>query len=267
MPNPFAPLDRLEFDFDLPSLPQPLERADRWFNRLSELQRIGVALLGILFLVASALYCLGLGSTVLVNRAEAEYAAREAGYAAALPTVEPTLTMPGPAATVLVEPTAPAAQPTTRPANAARPTQITEYPTPIPAQLLPTIPIQAPAQRAVAPVEQARPRIVAPPEPATPTPPARVAAPAIKPGGPASGSGTTPARAGTPTPALAAPVTGRTPTVAAPSTTRPPATAAPVVRPSQPAPAGKPTVAPVIQNPILNPSKPTIVGTPRPAAR
>src|SRR5436190_14985576 len=90
IPNPFTPIDRLEVDFDLPELPHSLARLDHWYNRLSELQRIGVALLSMLFLAASALYCLGLGSTVLVNRAEASIAAQEAEAAAAVPTVVPT---------------------------------------------------------------------------------------------------------------------------------------------------------------------------------
>src|SRR4051794_11513506 len=93
VPNPFAPIDHLEFDIELPALPRGLERLDDWFNRLSELQRIGVALLSMLFLAASALYCLGLGSTVLVNRAEAAIAVHDAAAAAAaaVPTALPTV--------------------------------------------------------------------------------------------------------------------------------------------------------------------------------
>src|SRR5437764_272644 len=93
MPNPFAVIDHVEFDVELPGLPHRLERIDEWYNRLSELQRVGVALLVMVFLAASALYCLGLGSTVLVNRAEAVYAAQEAAAAAAaaVPTVAPTV--------------------------------------------------------------------------------------------------------------------------------------------------------------------------------
>lgn len=271
MPNPFSPLDRLEFDFELPSLPQPLERADRWFDRLSEVQRIGVALLGMLFLIASALYLLGLGSTVLVNRAEAEYAVREAEYAAALPTAEPTVTMPGPGATTVVEPTAPSI-PTALPTTIAQPTPIPIYPTPIPAQLLPTIPIQAPAQRAVAPVEAPRPRNVAQPEPPTPTPPVRAAPPSAKP----ANNGAAPGRTGAPVPAQAAPVIVRTPTPVpvlprAAATTAPAAKPTAVVRPpaAKPTAATKPATAPLIQNPFPNAPaiKPNIVSTPRPAVR
>lgn len=262
MPNPFSPLDRLEFDFELPSLPGPLARVDRWFNRLSETQRIGVALLGMLFLAASGFYLLGLGSTVLVNRAEAAIAAREAELAA-LPTPEPMVTEATPTATpsTVIAATSVA---TPRPTQAVRPTQITEFPTPIPAQLLPTIPIQPPAQRSIAPAEAPRPRFVAPPEPPTPTPPVRVAPQTTKPVLPATGTGNAPARSGTPTPALPAPIV-RTPT---PAPGRPAATAAPATKPSQPVLAPKPTTAPVIQNPISNPAaKPTAAPTPRPASR
>ena len=97
MPNPFSLIDRLEFDFDLPSPPGVLGRADRWFNRLSEIQRIGVGLMVMLFLAASAFYCLGLGSTVLVNRAEAEFAALFEKSGFRLTRVTPT---PAPVAVV-----------------------------------------------------------------------------------------------------------------------------------------------------------------------
>src|SRR3954447_25627479 len=90
IPNPFGPLDRVDFDFELPPTPHGFERVDDWFNRLSEIQRIGVALLSMLLLAASALYCLGLGSTVLVNRAEAIIAQRDAELTAAIPSVAPT---------------------------------------------------------------------------------------------------------------------------------------------------------------------------------
>src|SRR5215210_9518927 len=90
IPNPFSPIDRLEVDFELPFLPQWLVRLDHWYNRLTEVQRVGVALLTMLFLAAAALYCLGLGSTVLVNRAEADMARHEAEIAAAIPTPAPT---------------------------------------------------------------------------------------------------------------------------------------------------------------------------------
>ncbi|MGE3907917.1 MAG: hypothetical protein AB7K36_01105, partial [Chloroflexota bacterium] len=180
MANPFSFIDRLDFDVDLPPLPSSLGRADRWFNRLSEVQRIGVALMVMLFLGASSLYCLGLGSTVLVNRAEAAYAAEEARVAAdaAAATAVPTPVPPAPTPT-----TEPTAAPTAPPATArptTRPTQVVNLPTPIPAQLLPTVPLlPQPEQRSVAPAAApARPRLTAPVEPPTPTPPPRVTAPA-----------------------------------------------------------------------------------------
>ena len=45
IPNPFSPIDRLEVDFELPFLPQWFVRLDHWYNRLTEVQRVGVALL------------------------------------------------------------------------------------------------------------------------------------------------------------------------------------------------------------------------------
>ena len=253
MPNPFALIDRLDFDFDLPPAPAAVDRADSWFNRLSELQRIGVALLLMLFLAASAFYCLGLGSTVLVNRAEAEIAAQQAEIEAAVPTAVPTV-QPTEAPTALATATA---QPTQR--TAARPTQVVEYPTPIPPQFLPTVPIQpAPAQRAAAPADvPTRPRIVAPYEPPTPTPPIRSAAPAAPrsttaPAPGSSGSTGAPVRAATPTPAFTGPaiLPRQTPVTGG---TRVPATSAPATKPVQPAPAAttapKPTSGSIF-NPI-----------------
>jgi hypothetical protein len=266
VPNPFALIDRLDFDFDLPPAPTALERADHWFDRLSELQRIGAALMVMVFLAAAAFYCLGLGSTVLVNRAETEFAAQQAAFEAARPTTVPTVDVPPPTPVPLVTATS---FPTPRPA--AKPTQVVEYPTPIPPQFLPTVPVQGPGQRAAAPAETApRPRVVAPYEPPTPTPPVRQAAPA-KPGTAGSGttapatSGGTPARATTPTPALGVPSIIRTQPPGA-NGTRPPGTAAPAAKPTtgtapsggstlpssgQATPAAKPTSAPIIQNPLF----------------
>jgi hypothetical protein len=273
VPNPFSLIDRLELDFELPPVPRAIERADRWFDRLSEIQRIGVGLLAMLFLAASALYCLGLGSTVLVNRAEAALAAQEAELAASLPTVEPTAMQPEPSPSPLAVATAaPTPQPT------LRPTQITVYPTPIPAQLLPTVPLQPVVPRSAAPPAEApRPRIVAPYEPPTPTPPVRTA-PAAPRGTTSSGSSTTgpngaPARSSTQqTPSFSAP--GAKPTLPpAQSTVVARPTTAPAAKPAQPAGpstgAPKPTQGPIIQNPFpATPgTKPGLVATPKPGAR
>ena len=251
MPNLFSPIDRVDFDFDLPPLPSVLGRADRWFDRLNEIQRIGIVFLTLLLLAAAGLYCLGLGSTVLVNRAEAALAAEEAKAAAEQASVVVPTLVP------VVEPT-PTTQTTPRPTIAptrpvARPTQVVDLPTPIPAQLLPTVPLnpQLP-QRAAAPAEQpARPRLVAPVEPATPTPPARTA-----PQTQAPPSGTRAPVLGTPPPVntavrVATPTTRpgsvfTTPVPAA--TTRPAATSAPAAKPTVAAP--KPTSAPIFNNPI-----------------
>lgn len=253
VPNPFSPIDRLDFDFDLPPLPSVLGRADRWFNRMNEIQRIGVVFLTLLLLAAAGLYCLGLGSTVLVNRAEAALAVEEARAAAAAPpTVEPLPTQA--AATPTAMPTIRPTSPPTR--AAAQPTRVVDLPTPIPAQLLPTIPLQPQApQRAAAPVEQApaRPRLVAPVEPPTPTPPARTGAP-FAPVATRAPVGGTVAPAATPvrgvTPAAKPGSVFTTPGPA--PTSRPASTSAPAAKPTVGAP--KPTAAPIFTNPIGNPT-------------
>jgi hypothetical protein len=272
VPNPFSLIDRLDFDFELPPAPSVLERADHWFNRLSELQRIGAALLVMLFLAASAFYCLGLGSTVLVNRAEAELTTQQAAMEATQPAIVPTVEVQPPTSVPLVT-----ATPFPTPGQVAKPTQVVEYPTPIPPQFLPAGPSQ-PAQRAAAPVETApRPRVVAPYEPPTPTPPVRSAAPGLAPRGTApSGAAApansgAPARATTPTPAPSGPGTApsiiRTQPPAA-GGTRAPATsapAAPAARPTAGATAAaKPPSAPIIQNPFPNTpaAKPNAAATP-----
>jgi hypothetical protein len=256
VPNPFAPIDHLEFDVELPALPHGLERLDDWFNRLSELQRIGVALLFMLFLAASSLYCLGLGSTVLVNRAEATMAAQEAAAAAAaaaaVPTAVPTANLAEPPPPTAIRITAtPAPRLTAAPSG---PTQVGVLPTPIPAQLLPTVPIQAP-QRQAAPVDVPRPRIVAPYEPPTPTPPA-VPTSSARPA--PAGTANTTVRGPTPTPAFGAPGILRTPPPAA--TARPGGTSAP-------APAAKPTSAPAqaTSAPVAKPTSAPIFTNPFPA--
>ena len=68
---PIEAINRLDFDFDLPPTPPFLERLNRWFDRLTEAQRIASVVLGILLLASASMYFLGLGSTVLVNRTEA----------------------------------------------------------------------------------------------------------------------------------------------------------------------------------------------------
>jgi hypothetical protein len=256
VPNPFAPIDRLDFDFDLPPLPAALGRADRWFDRMSEVQRIGAVFLLLLFLAAAALYCLGLGSTVVLNRAEASLAEAEAQAAAQQPVIgEPT---PLPDPTPTLQPTlAPTLPPTRAP---AKPTALADLPTPIPAQLLPTVPLQPQAPpRVAAPVEQpARPRLVAPVEPPTPTPPIRTTAPAAKPTVAAPAS---------------APIRGATPTTkpgsvfitpAPAATSRPVSTSAPAAKPGT-APVTKPTSAPVVRPtaaPAIKPTSAPIFGNP-----
>src|SRR5919199_4552832 len=101
--------------------PASLRRLMFWYDQLSDWQRIQYALCGVLFLVACAGYLLGLGSTVLLQRVQAEEAAALA--AEPLPTPEPT-------AQVVDEPTAvPTPAPTPTP---VRPTPPPLPPTPVP---------------------------------------------------------------------------------------------------------------------------------------
>ncbi len=162
--GPLRAIDKLEFDVDLPPSPRWLERLDHRFNRLTEGQRVASVLLTILFLAAAAMYCLGLGSTVLVNRVEAEQAALLASIPTALPVAEPaSTTAAAPSATLQALPSViPALAP------ALSPVALTPVPPPI-VQPIPQQPrLPAPAADVPQPPPQ-RPRIVAPPEPTTPS--------------------------------------------------------------------------------------------------
>ncbi|HYU21043.1 MAG TPA: hypothetical protein VEQ11_20330 [Chloroflexota bacterium] len=218
-------IDRLEFDLDLPPTPRSLERLDAWFDRLTEGQRIGVVLFAMLFLAAGSMYCLGLGSTVLVNRTEAALALPLPAETVAEATLEPTWT-PLPSAT----PTYPPPPFLSLPRTGTLPTPVPPPPvTPLP---------QLPRPLAPAVEVPQRPRIVATPEPTTP--PNRVAV--------------TPTRSGTAAPSGLPP---QTPSATQPAGVPKPTTAAPAVAPTATLPQSKPTAPPLFNPPTVPPARAT----------
>ncbi len=234
-----ATIDRLEFDIDLPPAPPALVRLDAWFDLLTEGQRIAAVILAMLVLAATSMYLLGLGSTVMVNRAEAE-------LLALMPTPEPTVEPSRqPTATVPPRPTATLPRPTV-----VLPT-FGPLPTPVPAPVLPPV-LQAPVQQP----QQARPAI-APAEPlAPPTRPRLVATP--EPTGGTTRVIPTVTR-GAATPSGPAPTPART--VVATTTTGPPSK--PQAAPTVFIPAAPPAVKPT-QPPLFAPTKP---GGPTPSTK
>jgi hypothetical protein len=56
----------------LAGYPSPVRRLFFWYDRLTDWQRVRYALIAVVFLLACAGYMLGLGSTVLLQRVEAE---------------------------------------------------------------------------------------------------------------------------------------------------------------------------------------------------
>jgi hypothetical protein len=72
----------------LSTYPPRLRRVLFWYDSLSDRQRVQYAVIAMLFLLACSGYLLGLGSTIVLARVEAEQAAALA--AAPLPTLEPT---------------------------------------------------------------------------------------------------------------------------------------------------------------------------------
>ena len=219
------------------SYPPAVQRALFWYDRLTDWQRIQYAGIASLFLLACGGYLLGLGSTILLQRVEAEEAALAA---APLPTLEPT-------AVVLADtPTAVATNtrvpsPTAFPPTAAP--SVTPFSAPVIAEP-PAVPRQLPAAPVV--VAPVAPRATATPdkprnlETSKPEPPA------------ASISTSTPGLARTVRPVVPTAVRQATPTAttssraAGTSTALPtlamPATTAPTSR--VPAQTPKPTVAP-----------------------
>jgi hypothetical protein len=82
-----------------------LRRLDAWFFRLTDKQRVGVVLGSALFLFSSALYCLGIGSVILLQRpydvnaavveiSVADPTVRETLEIVSTPTALPTPTLP-----------------------------------------------------------------------------------------------------------------------------------------------------------------------------
>jgi hypothetical protein len=96
----------------LAGYPPPLRRVFFWYDNLSDFQRVQYAVIAMLFLIACGGYLLGLGSTIVLARVEAEQAAALAD--APLPTLEPTATeVPAPVLATLA--------PTFTPAPSATP--------------------------------------------------------------------------------------------------------------------------------------------------
>src|SRR5918998_2313491 len=106
-PGGYLPLD---------GYPAWLRQPLAWYDTLSEWQRVQYAVVAGLFLLACAGYLLGLGSTVLLQRVEAEEAA--AAQAQAVPTVGPT-----PLPVAAAEPT-PTLAPTPEPLPTSTPTPV-----------------------------------------------------------------------------------------------------------------------------------------------
>jgi hypothetical protein len=103
----------------LAAYPPLLRRVFFWYDSLTDWQRVQYAVIAMLFLIACGGYLLGLGSTIVLARVEAEQAAALAD--APLPTLEPTPTdvpapvLPTPAPTSTLAPSATPPPPTPRP--------------------------------------------------------------------------------------------------------------------------------------------------------
>jgi hypothetical protein len=125
-----------------------------WFDALSDWQRVQYACLAILFLLACGGYLLGLGSTIVLARVEADQAALAAQP---LPTLEPS-------------PTDVPVVPTVAPSSTPRPSATPVPPTPIPSSTPFSAPVIAepPAAPRILPDAPAAPVVVAAPR-ATPT--------------------------------------------------------------------------------------------------
>jgi len=237
----------------LASYPPRVRRIFAWYDALTDWQRVRYALTAVVFLVACAGYLLGLGSTVLLQRIEAEDAMMAAQrLLTPIPTAEPTAEP----VLALVEPTPPPPTNTLAPRPTASATPRPATPTPFSGPQItekPAVPRSVPvnplprAPAVTVPSPTAKPRNL---ENATPlvTPPARTATPAtpvVR--TPTARPGTaTPSPAAAQTPAATAQATPL-PTLRLPAT--PGATTAPTPNrtPAPPAPTATPgrTPAPV----------------------
>jgi len=137
----------------LAGYPPTVRRVIFWFDSLTDLQRVQYACVAILFLLACGGYLLGLGSTIVLARVEAEQSELAAQP---LETLEPSPTD---------VPVVPTFAPTFTPVPSATPVP----PTPIPSATPFTAPVIAepPAAPRLLPAEPAAPVVVAPR--ATPT--------------------------------------------------------------------------------------------------
>jgi hypothetical protein len=101
--------------------PRLVRRVFAWYDRLTDRQRVEYAIAAMLFLLACAGYFLGLGSTMLLSRVEAQDAAfgiTVMSTPTSEPTLAPTAAPPGAAPTQAAPPVAVAASPTAEPLTA-----------------------------------------------------------------------------------------------------------------------------------------------------
>jgi hypothetical protein len=154
LPSFFERRPRSAEEQQLANYPPRIRRFFGWIDALTDWQRIQYACVAILFLLACGGYLLGLGSTILLQRAEA---AQEAALAAApLPTLEPTPTE-----------TAEPLTPTPAPTRTALPTETAVPPTKAPT----STPINVPMIAEPAPVLRQVPAAPAPAAPVAPVAP------------------------------------------------------------------------------------------------
>jgi hypothetical protein len=226
-----------------PDDPSRLARLVAWYDSLTDWQRVRYGLAGMLFFVACAGYLLGLGSTTLLRRVEADEGALILGERATPSTEAPAPPVEGYSTAVSENTTVPTSTP--KPA--------TPLPTPFSAPQIPEMPVVrrnapgAPAtNRLGAPTGTAAtpPRLRNTGATATPTP---VYTPTVEP------ETNPPAQ---PEPDLTSeptmPVPTPTPTAAA--APEPPPATAPAASPS---PTGAPTASPTATQPAAKTSTPT----------
>jgi hypothetical protein len=199
-----------------------LLRLQYWYDRLTEPQRLFAGLAAILVLASTWLYLLGLGSWVLVNRAEELGPSQVDQTLVEAPQALAPETAAQPAPTVAPTPA------TETNANLIQPPEIEE------------VPIVPPAPRAIVPVEPLKPRVMATMAP-TASRPAPAAPPVQQPA---------PARQSAPAPQQAAPPArangpGASTNSGAGSTTQAPArpAVAPTAAPKPPAATATPARA------------------------
>ena len=226
----FGRVSRTEQRPLLAGYPASLRRVIFWYDSLTDWQRVQYAIVAMLFLIACGGYLLGLGSTIILQRVEAQEAALAAQP---LPTALPTATVgPTPFVTASLATLArsPEPSPTQAPPTEA-PTQ-TPFSAPVIAE-----PPAAPRQLPEAPVVAVAPAVPAAPR-ATPTPAKPRNLETSKPEPPAASLATpTPGRVQTEAPVVPTAVRQTTPAATSKPTGRT-ATSLPTLRlPATPTPA------------------------------